>query len=100
MYPNFSCTCVKAVAMDSSDDMSIKSGSAEETLPGESFRSFCIASCARVIWPRQPIIMWYGSGRANRALAISNPVKVPRVSILLKKLVHWLFLYPVQYLHQ
>jgi hypothetical protein len=92
IYPNFSCTCVKAVAMESSDDMSIKSGSAEETLSGERFCSLCIASSARVIWPREPIMMWYDSGRANKAFAISNPVKVLRVSNLPRNIVHWMHL--------
>ena len=65
---------MKAVAIDSSDAMSIESASAVEVLFGESSSSLRMASLARLSSPRHPMRIWLGSGRAKRAFAISNPI--------------------------
>lgn len=59
--------------MESSEVMSMDRGSAVERLLGEEALSLEMASSAREMSPRAPMMMWYGSGRAKRAFAISNP---------------------------
>ena len=59
--------------MDSSEVMSMDSGSAVEGLLGEESLSLEMASSAREMSPRADRMMWYGSGRAKRAFAVSNP---------------------------
>lgn len=72
-WPNSSWTRLKAFAMDSSDVISMESGSAVDEVLGDSRFNLDMASLARLMSPRHPMRMWYGSGRENRAFATSNP---------------------------